>query len=138
MHSRTMRFPVVPTITPLYLSEFTDFCAATQHGLRGRVDQLNNRGDDVVGLEGTPRGVLSPLVDPRDVYSCPSPRRPTPPPPPQLSLPPGRWGGSFNGGDGDACLDGTPSGVRSAIARPPVDDSPSLTLRSLLLRSRLL
>ena len=97
-------------------------------GLRGRVDQLNNRRDDVVGLEGTPRGVLSPLVDPRDVYSCPSPRRPTPPPPPQLSLPPGRWGGSFNGGDGDACLDGTPSGVRSAIARPPVDDSPSLTL----------
>ena len=31
MHSRTMRSPVVPTITPLYLSKFTDFCAATQH-----------------------------------------------------------------------------------------------------------
>ena len=41
-------------------------------GLRGRVDELDNQGDDVVGLEGTPRGVLSPLVDPRDVYSCPS------------------------------------------------------------------
>ena len=65
-------------------------------GLHGRVDQLNNPGDDVVDLEGTPRGVLSPLVDPRDVYSCPSPLSQAAAPP-QLSLPPGRWGGSFNG-----------------------------------------
>ena len=56
-------------------------------GWRGRVDELDNSGDDVVGLEGTPRGVLSPLVNPRDVYSCPSPQRPTSPPPPQPLLP---------------------------------------------------
>ena len=38
-------------------------------------------------MEGTRRGVLSPLIDPRDVYSCPSPRRPTPPPSPPPSPP---------------------------------------------------
>jgi len=44
MHSRTMRFPVVPTITPLYLSEFTDFCAATQH-----ISSTNSRQCSVLG-----------------------------------------------------------------------------------------
>ena len=33
-----------------------------------------------------------------------------------------QWGGVVDGGHGDACLDGTPSGVRSAIAQSPQDD----------------
>ena len=48
-------------------------------GWCGQVDEFDDRGDDVVGLEGTPQGVLSPLVGPCDVYSCPSPQRSTPP-----------------------------------------------------------
>ena len=34
-------------------------------GWCGQVDELDNQGDNVVGLEGTPQGVLSPLVDPK-------------------------------------------------------------------------
>lgn len=34
------------------------------NGRLRRVDELDDRGDDVVGFEGTPQGVLSPLVAP--------------------------------------------------------------------------
>jgi hypothetical protein len=47
---------------------------ANRRGRRG--DEFGDRGEGVVGTEGIPLGVLSPLALPRDVEFYPSPRRP--------------------------------------------------------------
>ena len=44
------------------------------NGMHCRGDKFDDRGEGVVGMEGIPLGVLSPLALPRGVESCPSPR----------------------------------------------------------------
>ena len=44
------------------------------NGMHRRGDEFDHRGEGVIGMEGIPVGVLSPLALPRDVESCPSPR----------------------------------------------------------------
>jgi hypothetical protein len=44
---------------------------ANRRGRQGY--KFDDRGEGIVGMEGIPLGVLSPLALPRDVESCPSP-----------------------------------------------------------------
>ena len=66
---RAITFPII--INSTMGISISAILTANGRGRRGY--KFDDRGEGIVGMEGIPLGVLSPLALPRDGVSCPSP-----------------------------------------------------------------